>query len=561
MSGEKYYPIYLQRSDGQGYLNDAENSDPVGQKDERLTRWRAVIGSHIKYQLGDDPTDKRLFILASLPDGYELREIKSGKTANVYLFGHPSNARYRTAGEFVPHVLWLISDSVDRNDCFCTPCMELVKRESRQVSASATPVQQHLAQPSIQPTAKPVSQGVKAGDAPAQQQVQQVQQPQQQPQQAQQQYQPAPATQHQAAAPSSTDMGITSPSNIFRLAELVWFKDRAWRLGIILSISPKSTNSSPQNPTFDDHTYIFTMAPLGHSIFRKPNQAKEASEMRPFLTFSVPDSPEYKTQPFSAVDWVAETEKRRQAATAAGANPQKNAQDMEYFCLEASKVAARTINNCFSLFNKQVDRVQGGSGFSMEFYSGVFLGAEMIVVGDPVRVMPPPKVDGDDKPTTVMRVDEIVLLVPHARNHAVNLQFRGTVFHLTRQPETQIDAASAGETHGGPFAEEVDYRNALLDQADRQARGKWTWQAAEKPALRNDDGIHGRFYVSHKLVQILHPDTWQATMREGGAPSMLNTRQHNGGGVPYAGRVADRRTGVGASITEGVLDLPGGIRE
>lgn len=54
----KYYPIHLQRSDGQGYQNDAENSEPVGQKDDRLTRWRAVIGSHLKFQLGD-PTDSK----------------------------------------------------------------------------------------------------------------------------------------------------------------------------------------------------------------------------------------------------------------------------------------------------------------------------------------------------------------------------------------------------------------------------------------------------------------------------------------------------------------------
>ncbi len=59
MASEKYYPIHLQRSDGQGYANDAENSEPVGQKDDRLTRWRAVIGSHLKFQLDDSPTDSK----------------------------------------------------------------------------------------------------------------------------------------------------------------------------------------------------------------------------------------------------------------------------------------------------------------------------------------------------------------------------------------------------------------------------------------------------------------------------------------------------------------------
>lgn len=591
----KYYPIHLQRSDGQGYQNDAENSEPVGQKDDRLTRWRAVIGSHLKFQLGDPVDSKyrmsstrpytccfytngqleKVYILANLPDGYELREIKpksaSDKSVvgNVYLFGHPSGTRYRTAGEFVPHVLWLISSSVDRNDCFCTPCMDLVRKEGRQVSTSATPV----LQPPVQGAGRGAVQGLpslRAGNGPAPQQAgqaQQVQQPQQQvqqPQQVQQQqsHQPQQAQQQfqgQVAASNSSDMGVSSLSNIFRVAELVWFKDRAWRLGIVLSISSKTANS-PQTP--NDSQHIFTLAPLGHAGLRKPNAAKEAAEMRPFLTFSVPDSPKHQGKSFTDIDWIAEAEKARHDP-----NPAKVQQDLEVLGLEASKVAARTINNCFSFFNKQQDRAQSGSGFSMEFYGGVFLGAEMIVLGDPVRVTPPPKLagaDGDDKPTTVMRVDDIVLLIPHARNHAVDLQFRGTVFHLVRQPEHEIDPRAAGEGSGAAFREEVDFRNSLLDAGERHLHGWWTWKPIEKPAFRNDDHIHGRFYVSHKLMQILIPDQLEEAVRNRVLPqesTLLNTRQQNGGGLPYAGRLLDRRSCLGLSVTVGALNLPAGVRE
>jgi hypothetical protein len=318
--------------------------------------------------------------------------------------------------------------------------------------------------------------------------------------------------------------------------------------------------NSQQTP--DDSHYIFTLAPLGHAGLRKPNAAKEAAEMRPFLTFSVPDSPQHQGKSFNDIDWIAEAEKARH-----NPNPAKVQQDLEMLGLEASKVAARTINNCFSLFNKQPDRAQSGSGFSMEFYDGVFLGAEMIVVGDPVRVTPPPKLataDGDDKPTTVMRVDEIVLLIPHARNHAVNLQFRGTVYHLTRQPEHEIDASTAAESLGPTFKEEVDFRNSLLDANERHLHGRWTWRQIEKPAFRNDDHIHGRFYVSHKLMQILMPDKLQEAMRNRVIPqesTLLNTRQQNGGGLPYAGRLLDRRACLGLSITQGALNLPMGVKE
>lgn len=352
-------------------------------------------------------------------------------------------------------------------------------------------------------------------------------------------------------------MGITSLSNIFRVAELVWFRDRAWRLGIILSISPK-TATTPQVP--DDSQYIFTLAPLGHAGLRKPNAAKEAAEMRPFLTFSVPDSPQHHGKAFTDIDWIAEAERARH-----NPDPAKAQQDLEVLGLEASKVAARTINNCFSFFNKQ-DRAQAGSGFSMEFYGGVFLGAEMVVLGDPVRVSPPPRLaSGDnDKPTTVMRVDDIVLLVPHARNHAVNLQFRGTVYHLARQPEHEIDAGAAAESLGGAFAEEVDFRNSLLDADGRRLHGRWTWKPIEKPAFRNDDHIYGRFYVSHKLMQILMPDQLQEAVASRALPqesTLLNTRQQNGGGLPYAGRLLDRRSCLGLSINGGALNLPPGVRE
>jgi hypothetical protein len=355
-------------------------------------------------------------------------------------------------------------------------------------------------------------------------------------------------------------MGISSISNIFRVAELVWFRDRAWRLGIVLSVSPKTASS--QGPP-NDNKYIFTLAPLGHAGLRKPNAAKEAADMRPFLTFSVPDSPNYQGKSFTDINWTGEAEQASHDP-----NPAKVQQDLEVLGLEASKVAARTINNCFSLFNKQENRAQSGSGFSMDFYGGIFLGAEMIVVGDSVRVTPPPRLavgaEGEDKPTTVMRVDDIVLLIPHARNQAVNLQFRGVVYHLTRLAEHEIDVASAAESTGLSFKEEVDFRNSLLNPNDRQAHGRWTWKPIEKPAFRNDDHIHGRFYVSHKLMQILIPEQLQQAVQSRALPqesTLLNTRQQNGGGLPYAGRLLDRRTCVGLSINPEGLNLPAGVRE
>lgn len=525
------------------------------------------------------------YILGDFPDGYVLRFIKP----NYYLYGHPTGVRYRGPGDFVPHLLWILSASVDRADCFCAQCMSMVEKERGPARGAVRAVSQG-------PSSGAVSVPAQAGQIPQPQQPQQVQQlPQQvqqiqQPQQTQQQViqqpqhtqqnpqqiqQTSQQTQYQQAfqqpqqirqtyqanqnanqavtAPPPSHLGMSTPSNIFRVAELVWYKDRAWRLGIVLGITPKLNN----NPAGQDNHFVFHLAPLGHTVLKKPNAAKDASEMRPFLTFSVPDSPQYQGKSFTDLDWVALAEQTRHSAEA-----QK---ELEILGLEASKVAARTINNCFSLFNKQTERVQAAAGYTVEFYSGIYLGAEMVLVNDPVRVTPPQNLpEGEIKPTTVMRIDDIVLLIPHGRGIAADLQFRGTVYHLTRQPEHEIDAATAAEAFGGTFREEVDFRNALLDPADRQLHGRWIWKTIEKPAFRNDDQIFGRFYVSHKLMQILMPEKLaeaRQTRVVQEASTLLNTRQQNGGNLPYAGRMLNRQTCLGLSITQGALNLPQGIRE
>jgi hypothetical protein len=357
-------------------------------------------------------------------------------------------------------------------------------------------------------------------------------------------------------------MGISSPSNIFRVAEMVWFRDRAWRLGIILSITPKAPDTSPNS---DDSHYSFVLAQLGHAGLRKPDVTKEAAEMRPFLTFSVPDSHQFQHKSFDDVKWAQEAENLKKNNTQDAAQLQHQ---LEVLGLEASKVAARTINNFFSTFNRQPDKAAMGSGFSKESYGGVFLGAEMVVIGDPVRVAPPPNlnIDADDKATTVMLVNEICVLTPHTRNQQpqTDLQFRGNVYLLTRQREHAIDPATAAESLGITFKEEVDFRNDLLTADDQHVHGRWTWKPVDPMALRNDDQIHGRFYVSHKLLEVLNPEQLAEAIKNRaiqGASSLLNTRQQNGGNLPYAGRRSDRRLCLGVAVAADSLVLPDGIRE
>ncbi|KAK9449595.1 uncharacterized protein V1518DRAFT_266656 [Limtongia smithiae] len=77
-----------------------------------------------------------LFVLSALPSGYALFEhCKRNKhdgpmRVDVYLYGHPSGGRFRSPNEFVPHLLWLLSDvSRDRDNCGCCLCAKQASAE------------------------------------------------------------------------------------------------------------------------------------------------------------------------------------------------------------------------------------------------------------------------------------------------------------------------------------------------------------------------------------------------------------------------------------------------
>ncbi|KAK9449596.1 uncharacterized protein V1518DRAFT_405441 [Limtongia smithiae] len=84
----------------------------------------------------------RVFALSALPTGYRLfehrkRNKRGGRMrADVYMYGHPSGGRFRSPNEFIPHLLWLLSDITrNRNNCACYLC----GRPSSSKGASRTP--------------------------------------------------------------------------------------------------------------------------------------------------------------------------------------------------------------------------------------------------------------------------------------------------------------------------------------------------------------------------------------------------------------------------------------
>ncbi|KAL2157526.1 hypothetical protein VTH06DRAFT_6077 [Thermothelomyces fergusii] len=546
-----YWPIHIARSDGQGYpnldhsaLNPNEDQDVTQQE-----RWEVIVAGHLQNQVGPRD-DKKQYKLAGFPKGYELRcAVRKDGGRDYYLYGHPlgPKANYRTPGEFALHALWLVSDSTDNSQCPCDLCPKYVERakadRDRSLAPSLPPPSSSTAVPAPRPaTAAPPTAAV--GNPPAAQQ-QFVQQ--------QQQQQPPPP-------PPPPPPGTTGWTNVFRVGELVWYKHTAWRLGVILAITPKP--GIPLQPGAPDTSYHFTLAPLGHALLEQPSLVKDCQSMRPFLTFSVPHTTmdELRDKTFDMVNWEALS-----ARISQDPDPNKREIGRQMLGLEASKMGARAINDTFSTFDLRAQGTTADGALHVQHYGGVYLGAEMVRIGDPIRVVAVPggptsqQANLSPDANLVMLVSEIQVLTPTSLisdgRGAATLQFRGDLYRAVRLPAAHPPppgTVPSGEALSPAFAEELATRNAIDKESnpggDRGVR--WSWVRVAVQALRGEQDVQGRFYVTERLMSIIDLAKWQEWVQRGQleeAPAYLNNRGHSGGGQ-YLGRRMGRKATLGGAV-------------
>ncbi|KAH6856438.1 transcription-silencing protein Clr2-domain-containing protein [Chaetomium sp. MPI-CAGE-AT-0009] len=562
-----YWPIHIARSDGQSYehLDHSPLSPSEDQDVTQLERWEVIVAGHLQNQIAPKD-DKKQYVLAEFPRGYELRcAVRKDGGRDYYLYGHPAGpkANYRTPGEFALHALWLVSDSTDNSQCPCDLCpkyLEKVKQD-RERSQQA-PVIPPLAPAAV---AAPGPAVAAHPSAPAPQSVPVQQPPQQQ--------QPLPPQQQQQQQQSQQlpppPPGTTSWTNVFRVGELVWYKHTAWRLGVVIAITPKP--GIPVRPGASDSSYHFTLAPLGHSLLEQASLIKDCQSMRPFLTFSVPNAgmEELKDKTFDTVNWQAMTGRLSQEP-----DPAKREINRQVLGLEASKLGARAINDAFSTFDLLAQGTTPDRTLHVQHYGGIYLGAEMVRIGDPVRVINTPSAttpgSGPTQPdlppdaNLVMLITEIQVLTPTSPPGArATLQFKGDLYRTVRlssaHPAPQGTVHPAAEASlGAAFAEELATRNAI--GKDKGAR--WSWVLVAPQVLRGEQDVQGRFYVTEKLMSVIDPARLQAWVQRGmleEAPAYLNNRGHSGGGQ-YVGRRAGRKATLGQAV--GVeFRVPGGLVE
>lgn len=401
------------------------------------------------------------------------------------LYGHPAGCSddflYKEPHEFVPHVLWLLSDSEDRKACPCKPChratgrkipRSLVERLQAELAAKQAAVAAAETRPkkvaapktaavikkkpaAATTTATEVGVKASAKDPPP------AKPPKRTPafkvasttvtRQASPVPAPTPVTAQgaaQTAAVVPAQVPVNNEPTLFRRGEMVWYQQEpAWRIGII-----RQVGSAP--------THAYTIIPLGHSLLRMPDLVKQQQQMRPFLTFSVPSVgiEAIQNKIFSEVQW------QDLINNSAGRS--------ELIGLEASKMAAVEIDSSWSVFNQLPP--EPAQPRNQARFDGVFLGAEMIRRGDPIR-------SKDKSKGTLLEVAEIIVTsttvvprpgaptTPHTTQDF--LTFHGVEFEAALVPE---QAHVIKQPQGAIFAKDTAFRSAAAKAGGANQKCVWT---------------------------------------------------------------------------------------
>ena len=355
---------------------------------------------------------------------------------------------------------------------------------------------------------------------------------------------------YQADRDAKEPLGTTSWTNVFRVGEMVWYLEVTWWLGVVIAIDPKpGTATLPGAP---DDDFNFTLAPVGHSLLEQASLIKDCQSMRPFLTFSVPDAgmDELRDKTFDKVNWSAMT-----ARLAHEPDPNKHEVDRQALGVEASKLAAHLINNTFSTFDLVAEGSTLHGTHHVQLYRGVYLGAEMVHVGDPLRVTmrslqrdqqrnqtgPTPASELD----AVMLVAEISVATPISSpdSAAATLQFRGNLYRVI---DLLADQSSTLPRDLPPvFDEELATRNRI-------GLGiRWQWALVAERVQLSEQDVRGRFYVNEKVLGIIDPpqlQEWLQAAKPEVAPPYLNSRRDTDYRKYYVGRRPGRKATFGEAV-------------
>ncbi|KAI4200371.1 MAG: hypothetical protein LQ346_002381 [Caloplaca aetnensis] len=414
-----YFPLYVLRSDGKAEVltrarkkelnvptDDQLSTKPDGKGnvdyfkeleagDAKEVDWRRKLGGMLIGEVGGQTHAGSNYILAALPENYRLYErVKSNsagsETTDAYLYGHPHGRkkRYRSPGDFFPHLLWLATDeSADADNCSCKFCApddiqvfekpdkpkppEPVKKPESPMRKDSLPPKMPAVgtKPMVIIPQRSLSQdkGINATKPPASKPLSAAPLPIPIARQAG----PPPLTPTQLAPAKCFEQDQDSQWNkyLFRPGELAWFnRGNAWGLCLILK----------RTLTRDDHNNErakYHVQPLSHPSHHPSTRIIESEDgLRPWLAWS-PPAPTHaglaSAAPiltYNTIDWKA---------VASGRFGQGDAE------VDGSIFAAKAVDDSLTLFEPLANNtVTTGE----RIYNGLYLGGEKIWTGEPVRL-------------------------------------------------------------------------------------------------------------------------------------------------------------------------------
>ncbi|WPH04551.1 Hypothetical protein R9X50_00744300 [Acrodontium crateriforme] len=544
----RFYPLFIRRSDGKLEVAvKGKRPEPNKPTDEQLDQtpdkngvsdfyreiapdevkhldWRRKLGGMLAREMNwkDKAGAENGYILAAFPEGYRLFEhvkktekdgqqiTKSKNHAaggndrqDAYLYGHPigRKKRFRSPVDFFPHLYWLCTDeSGDQDNCACRYCCpddmadympgaKIKAEKSTKPEADPKPPMA-AAIPATQATSKPVGAHPINTQAPTPQSAKP-------PPQA---MKPTPDPLSTSAKskqmisaplprPTSSEQAIDRQYNthIFRPGELVWFKrGQAWGLSVIIQRFVNLSSSSER----------YIIQPLSHP-FQHPLVVTKSSnsELRPWLSWSVPKFTNERLNGlvdpvrYDTADWQSIMQKRFGNG------------DLE---VDGSILAAKAIDATYTLIGFNTSP-QSEPGVQESRWNGIFLGAEKIWVGDPVRLF-------TESGHNVMVIHSIVEQ-KHGAGPTEIPYLIGDIYTLTTIQHNNPNIPTPNNNPNLPetLTKDMAFRNARTIPAKGTAS---YWKQVSSMSKIELNQVKGRWYEASLLVPLLS-DAFDEMARKG----------------------------------------------
>jgi hypothetical protein len=424
-----------------------------------------ILWEHVKYKVDKFADEKKKEKGKHAAGAFERQD--------AYLYGHPQGRKkkYRSPADFFPHLLWLGTDPEGNHDnCSCKICSPDKEEETKNDTKNDITKEEvgkrmdNKYTPTVAPAAASVSApksmhtlifnptwltSVSSGTA------------------SKSTLQTAPNFSGQVRSAEQKLDSESSGVYLYRPGELVWFnKGPNWGLGVISKRQVQ--NNKPR----------YLIQPLSHPVQHPPYQIKDQEDsIRPWLAWSVPEptNPGLRNLTFDQVPWeqVIRGDFGRYDAE-----------------VDGSILAAKAIDASYSLFDRIENALVSPGEVS---YNGIFLGAEKIWAGEPVRLR-----RGDD--IVVLIIQKLIERTTPPATSIVT--FLGDIYQFVEMP-SPYKSRSEWPTPALPprMVADLRFRNEIADAA--KIFIWYEWRLLEPAAKVGLSDVKGRWYETRTLLPIL----------------------------------------------------------